>query len=139
MNEYYLTIPDLNMGKKDYSAKKRKFIEEFNTICQKENKDISTVIKNTSRYIEYSKLVHGLCETSDKNYLKVEEIIALCKKNKFSLNAMYLLLNTMNYGIPYEIKIQLEKEWKDEYTDEEYYMLLDYFKNYNKPNPERLG
>lgn len=60
MNEYYLTIPDLNMGKKDYSARKDNFIELFNDICRNNNKDIS-ISRNNTKYIAHSKLQKALC------------------------------------------------------------------------------
>ena len=136
----YLYIPDLkkSMGKMDYSARKHNFIEVFNDICIKENKEVNAVICNTEKYIAYSKLHKALCSSLDKNNLTVGDIIVVSKVNKFSFNDMIRLLDTMLYGIPDDIKNQLEDEWEIEYTDDEYFDLLDYFKDYGRPNPSRI-
>lgn len=63
MNEYSFTILDLQkiMVKMDYSARKDDFIELFNDICRKNNKDISAISRNNTKYIAHSKLQKALC------------------------------------------------------------------------------
>ena len=49
------------MVKMDYSARKDDFIELFNDICRKNNKDISAISRNNTKYIADSKLQKALC------------------------------------------------------------------------------
>ena len=63
MNEYSFTILDLQkiMVKMDYSARKDDFIELFNDVCRKNNKDISAISRNNTKYIAHSKLQKAFC------------------------------------------------------------------------------
>ena len=63
MNEYSFTILDLQkiMVKMDYSARKDYFIELFNDVCRMNNKDISAISRNNTKYFVHSKLQKAFC------------------------------------------------------------------------------